>query len=161
MKTFWLGVAICLAACSSGTSKATSPRVADPVPMTERAHATKAPSMLVAYERVRAMLAADSIDGLANAAHEIEASAKTDKIAKAAGALAQATNLDEARLAFAEVSKFVIAVLSSDHELAKGQHLFECPMVKGYNKWVQPTDDLANPYMGKRMLACGGESDWK
>jgi Cu(I)/Ag(I) efflux system membrane fusion protein len=159
MKSFWPGVAICLAACASSAPKAAPARVADPVPMAE--HAPQASPMLVAYERVRATLAADSIDGLAGAAHEIEAAAKTDQIAKSARALAQATNLDEARLAFAEVSKFVIALLAHDHELAKGQHLFECPMVKGYNKWVQPTDDLANPYMGKHMLACGGEADWK
>jgi hypothetical protein len=30
-------------------------------------------------------------------------------------------------------------------------------MARGYQKWVQTGDDMANPYMGKRMLKCGGK----
>jgi threonine/homoserine/homoserine lactone efflux protein len=36
-------------------------------------------------------------------------------------------------------------------------HVFECPMAKGYKRWVQPTDELENPYMGQEMLTCGSE----
>jgi hypothetical protein len=34
-------------------------------------------------------------------------------------------------------------------------------MAKGYRKWVQADQQLANPYMGKEMLVCGGESKWE
>jgi membrane fusion protein, copper/silver efflux system len=55
----------------------------------------------------------------------------------------------------------VVTLLATDKALAKGLRVFECPMVQGYRKWVQPSDEMANPYMGKKMLACGGESTWQ
>jgi Cu(I)/Ag(I) efflux system membrane fusion protein len=124
--------------------------------------------VLAAYERTRALLAADKLEGLADAARELETSAKAagagphyGDIATSAAKLAIATDLDAARASFGDVSKHVVALLAGDPSLAQGQHVFECPMVKGYKKWVQPTQDLQNPYMGKRMLACGGKSTWK
>jgi Cu(I)/Ag(I) efflux system membrane fusion protein len=33
-------------------------------------------------------------------------------------------------------------------------------MVEGFSKWFQMTEQIENPYMGQRMLACGSESDW-
>ena len=43
----------------------------------------------------------------------------------------------------------------------KGRYVFYCPMVKGYQKWVQVDKKISNPYMGTRMLECGAKSDWK
>jgi membrane fusion protein, copper/silver efflux system len=157
-----------IAACAKNAPAPVSP-VVDPVPMAEptaKPAASPVTATLAAYEHARALLAADKLEGLADAAREIETGAKKgdghhySEIASSAAKLATATDIESARASFADVSKHLIALLAADPSLARGQHVFECPMVKGYNKWVQPTEDLQNPYMGKRMLACGGESTW-
>jgi len=33
-------------------------------------------------------------------------------------------------------------------------------MVQTFNKWIQPTEALKNPYMGKAMPQCGTSADW-
>lgn len=169
-----LVLAIITGACAKNATT-TAPPVRDPIPMTEstqsREPSTAGP-LLVAYERVRVLLAGDELKGVAEAAREIEASAKSagdastttphfSAIASSAAKLAAAPDLPAARDAFGEVTRHVIALLASDQALARGQFVFECPMVSGYKKWVQPSEDLQNPYMGKRMLACGGESTWQ
>jgi Cu(I)/Ag(I) efflux system membrane fusion protein len=157
---------VLLASCTKSAPKDTTP-IKDPVPMVEGtapASTTPATETLAAYERVRVLLAADEIKGVAEAARALEASATSASytaIASSATKLAATADLDAARLAFGDVSREVVTVLASDQALAKGQHVFECPMVKGYRKWVQPSSEMANPYMGKKMLACGGESTWK
>lgn len=168
-------LAILTGACSKNTATTTTPPVTDPIPMTEPTESREpsaAGSILTAYERVRVLLAADEMKGVPEAAREIEGSAKAAgeasattphfaAIATGASKLAAASNLNAARDSFGEVSRHVIALLASDKALARGQFVFECPMVSGYKKWVQPSEDLQNPYMGKRMLACGGESTWQ
>ena len=129
-----------------------------------KAQATPATATLAAYERVRALLAADEIKGVGDAARALETEATKAQypaIATQAAKLAAVTEIEAARVAFGEVSREIITMLAKEPALAKGHHVFECPMTKGYRKWVQPTDDLANPYMGKKMLACGGESSWQ
>jgi Cu(I)/Ag(I) efflux system membrane fusion protein len=103
-----------------------------------------------------------------NAARDLESAARVSTssphfaaIADGATKLAAAADIKAARAAFGVVSQHVVALLASDKSLASGQHVFECPMVSGYNKWVQPTETLENPYMGKRMLTCGGASSWE
>jgi Cu(I)/Ag(I) efflux system membrane fusion protein len=153
-------------ACTKSAPADTTP-IKVPVPMVEGEPAsttTPATETLAAYERVRALLAADEIKGVSEAARTLEASATSAKytaIASSATKLAAAADLDAARVAFADVSRDVVTLLATDKALAKGQHVFECPMVQGYRKWVQPSDEMANPYMGKKMLACGGESTWQ
>lgn len=168
-------LAIITGACSKNTATTTAPPVSDPIPMTEPTESRQpsaAGSILAAYERVRVLLAADEMQGVTDAAREIEAAAKTSAeasattphftaIASSAAKLAAASDLNGARDSFGEVSRHVIALVASDKALARGQFVFECPMVSGYKKWVQPSEDLQNPYMGKRMLACGGESTWQ
>lgn len=154
------------AACGS-SSPTTSTPIADPIPMKEgttSAQPTSATAMLAAYERARALLADDQMKGLPEVAREIERTATAAKfsgIATSAAKLASTNDIEAARASFGDVSRELVTVLASDKDLAKGQYVFECPMVKGYRKWVQPNQDMANPYMGKKMLACGGESDWK
>ena len=161
------GAAILAAGCANNSPRP-APPVRDPIPMTETSMAkpVAANPILAAYERARALLAADKLAGLPDAAREIEAAAKAGTgahygaIAIAAAKLAASSDLDTARQAFGEVSKHVIAQLVEDPALRNGQHVFECPMVSGYKKWVQPSKDLQNPYMGPKMLVCGGESSW-
>ncbi len=82
-------------------------------------------------------------------------------IASAAKGLGSAGDVEAARSAFGEVSRHVVALLAADRTLAEGKHVFECPMAAGYKKWIQPTAKLENPYMGTKMLSCGGESTWR
>jgi Cu(I)/Ag(I) efflux system membrane fusion protein len=175
MKPVHIVVCFVFAACSKG-APANTARPADPVPMTEQSSTPdtgpQARSVLAAYERVRAQLAADDLKGAQEVARELDTSAQSaaraaatnthfTAIASAAAKVAASSDITAARASFGEVSKHVVALIASDKSLAEGHHVFECPMVAGYNKWVQPSKDLQNPYMGKRMLTCGGESSWQ
>ena len=138
--------------------------------------------VLKGYEGLRKALADDDTAAVAARAKELKV--LTDAaVAAAAGApqvpqtaaLAAAANrlaasaetphfkdFKEARLAYGELSKAVVAVVVADPSLQPGRFLFECPMAKGYQRWVQLEEKMANPYMGKRMLECGmGISPWK
>ena len=84
------------------------------------------------------------------------------KIHSAASELARATDLDEARVAFIQLSAAVIEIIRSNEQLKTEWQLFFCPMVanqKGF--WVQPKGErLANPYMGTSMPMCGLKKPW-
>ena len=82
------------------------------------------------------------------------------KGAEAASRLGMAKDVEEARQHFAEVSQYLVSLAAADTRLREGWHLFECPMAEGFNKWLQREPRLENPYMGKRMLACGSRSEW-
>lgn len=162
--------------CAQRAPRPAPPPVVDPVPMTEAApRGSDAPAtslaVLGAYERVRALLAADQLAGVADAAMALDRAARAAvaetgtahfaSIAEGASALASAGDLAAARTAFGRISQHVIELLAHDEALARGQHVFQCPMATGYGKWVQPTSQLENPYMGKAMLSCGSESTWQ
>jgi membrane fusion protein, copper/silver efflux system len=128
---------------------------------------------LLAYERARALLADDKLEGVAEAAAEMEAAAKAaapkapeaqkpqlEALAAAAAGLKATKSIDEARKSFGEVSRTVVTLVAADPALAKGRYAFECPMAPAYKKWVQTSAEISNPYMGKKMLACGMESSW-
>ncbi|NVJ08956.1 efflux RND transporter periplasmic adaptor subunit [Myxococcus sp. AM001] len=129
------------------------------------------------YEAARALLAQDAMDGLAARAGELrtalqqaaEATQGDDtpltawlqQGAEAASHLASAKDAEAARQHFARVSEALIALASADPRLQEGWHVFECPMVDGVNQWLQREPTLENPYMGRRMLACGTPSEWR
>ena len=128
------------------------------------------------YEAIRSSLAADRADGVASAAKKLSQSAKAaaanvpaklkphvNALANSAGKLAAHTSkdLEVLRTGFGEVSRHMVALLASEPALRKDHHVFECPMAKGYKKWVQKTAEISNPYMGKKMLQCGGKAEWK
>lgn len=130
-------------------------------------------------DEVRALLAADSLEGTQSLAREIErelneaareSSARGERgdvartITTAAGAassLQHAKDLAEARRAFASLSEPLFALAAADPRLQEGWRAFECPMVEGaFPKWFQRGEQLANPHMGKRMLTCGNGTTW-
>lgn len=132
--------------------------------------------VLDTYEQMRAQLAGDQIAEAVASAKTLESAAKTgakegqeswrphlEPLAEAAADLAKANaeEPDAVRKAYGEVSRHVVALLAADPALQQGRFLFECPMAQGYQKWVQLEKRMQNPYMGKRMLECGAESDWK
>lgn len=120
------------------------------------------------YEKVRLALAADKLDESQQAAKALGAhiaSLKQDKasfdaVASAAGKLTKDKDIEAARVSFGLLSKAVMVVLATNKKAA-GLQAYECPMAKGYKKWFQADADMANPYMGKKMLKCGGKTAFK
>lgn len=126
---------------------------------------------LDAYERARAALAKDRLDGLATYGRELAeafraatggvASApedvrkRFDLAANQAERLASSQNLDEARAQFGDVSRFVLALMLADKRLQTGWHRFDCSMAQNFGGWVQRTSEIENPYMGTKMATCG------
>ena len=129
---------------------------------------------MVYYEEIRAALARD--DGsdvpanallLATAAEQAAAGssdtrAELQELGAAAEKLGAVPNSDIRLLrgAFGEVSRAVVSLVVADESLAKDRYIFRCPMTRGYEKWVQTSADLENPYMGSRMLNCGSQTRW-
>ncbi len=127
-----------------------------------------------AYEAVRAQLARDDLEGLGPRAEEMAsalqhaaqaagghpAAEQLQRGAEAASLLGATEEIDVARQRFSAVSEALIALAASEPRLQKDWHLFECPMVRGFNQWLQRETSLENPYMGQRMLACGTQSPW-
>jgi hypothetical protein len=185
MTRIWASLAlaslIALLACGreSPPGEAPSPQPAvapspEPAAVEAKPNAPKHP-VLDAYEQVRAQLARDAIaEGIAGgkaigtAASEAQASAtealkpKLEAVTKAATAFAAmpADDANAARKAFGEVSRATVALVNAEPTLKEGRHVFECPMAQGYEKWVQVSDEIENPYMGTEMLACGGKTTW-
>ncbi|HEY5610822.1 MAG TPA: hypothetical protein VIL97_06430 [Thermoanaerobaculia bacterium] len=129
---------------------------------------------LDAYDDIRGTLSNDQTEGVAQAAARLEiaataaasqsatpANGKLSAIAAEASKVKVSGNLDQTRVAFGGLSRAVVAFLDSEPSLAQKRHLFSCPMTKGYSKWVQSTKSIGNPYMGRKMIACGEEEqEW-
>jgi hypothetical protein len=131
-------------------------------------------AMLTEYEAIRALLARDATAGIGEASERLadhatrsasslpQTSGTLTSIAQNARSLKEASGrgLPETRRSFGELSRAVIDLLARDATLRAGRWVFECPMADGYKKWVQTTDSVANPYMGKSMPSCGEASSF-
>ncbi|TNF37456.1 MAG: DUF3347 domain-containing protein [Deltaproteobacteria bacterium] len=112
------------------------------------------------YMAVHAGLFDDDLAGTQAAAKALATTAKGhDDLVAAATAIAGAKDLEAARLAFGDASRALITLVVADPAAAAAVHAFKCPMAKGYQKWIQRVDKLANPYMGQRMPKCGTHTD--
>lgn len=125
-------------------------------------------------DTIHRALAGDTTDGVATAALAIAdaalgarprvkdatAQALLAEIETRARHVAHDAAIDPMRLAYGELSKPLVALASAVPALREGRHIFECPMAKGYQKWLQAEPSLRNPYFGAKMLTCGEESDW-
>ncbi len=162
-----LAVAATLAfACGAEGQGTSSPAPAGLAPEAR----AQAQTSLREYERIRAALAADdgqvadAATALATAADAAASGAPANlrthlsSMARDARELARvpASDLPALRRQFGNVSRSVLATLHMEPSLGRGLHAFECPMAEGYGRWVQPSADISNPYMGTRMPACGG-----
>jgi membrane fusion protein, copper/silver efflux system len=126
---------------------------------------------LRALDEIGVALTKDEVE-LGHAAHELEAALESaaksggetaavlESAAAEARRLGQARGVDDARKALQDVSAKLLPVVAGDAELTSSWYLFECPMVDGFNKWVQSHPSLENPYMGQRMLKCGSAVEW-
>jgi Cu(I)/Ag(I) efflux system membrane fusion protein len=131
---------------------------------------------LDAYEEIRTALAADTLDGVPASSTRLAAAlgavrsgldtapepvrGRVDLAVERSRELETAKDLEGARAAFGKLSEPVVTLMAADARLIKERNVFECPMVSGFNKWLQKGERLENPYMGKKMLACGSESTW-
>lgn len=136
---------------------------------------------LEAYDDARDLLAEDTTEGLAVRAGRIAdslslalqgAQAADEDLSAAIPYLGEArraargladtdgAEISEARAAFGELSRFLMALAAADPGLTEGRFVYSCPMETGFNKWIQEEPEMENPYMGQSMLACGSEDDW-
>ena len=119
--------------------------------------AAEAPAEVAApYLHIQAALAADSTDGVTDAAKSIVAAAADlgdagAAIVVAANAVSLADDLVKSRAAFGLLSNAVIKY-SDDAGLGELKIAF-CPMAR--KSWIQEDGDIANPYHGSEMLRCG------
>ncbi len=175
-----IAAAFAFSACSKKDDGKDKPTTKAPAKSAKTAKTSKATTkapptgndiagVMKAYEAIRAALADDKADVAAHAKALADA-AKSAKVgdagkpalaslATAAQSLASADKADIAavRKSYGEVSKAAVALMSALPAEAKKYHVFECPMAKGYKRWIQSDKELKNPYMGKKMLACGSE----
>lgn len=72
--------------------------------------------------------------------------------------VADAPDLDAMREPFAAASRVLQATIEANG-IAAGQPVYvvNCPMAFDFKgeRWLQPTEDVANPYFGEAMLSCG------
>lgn len=169
--------ALVTVACSKSEDKKADDKKAEQTAGTPETPAGEKPSaafqaamqpLMAHYEAIRVALVKDEVEPATNAAKELKgtvpmvkehaseaAAAQLDQIAEQAGALANAGDIDKMRLAYGEISRHIMAMMQTMPDMAKGYHVFECPMAKGYKMWLQTDDNLANPYMGTSMPECG------
>jgi membrane fusion protein, copper/silver efflux system len=169
------GALACSKAAQPDSSPSLVPTAAAGQKPAEPAADKGAVAVLNAYEGLRSALAADDLSGAQAAAKQLATVAteagKGTSTALVAGlkAIADAATVEAAlahtdatavRKQFGEVSKHLVALVTSDAKLQQGRYVFECPMAPGYGKWIQTDTQVSNPYMGKRMLTCGSKSTW-
>jgi len=140
---------------SDGPGDPTAPAVADHLTPDKRA-------IVDGYDALRDALARDSLGDTKTTAQTLLAALEEQELpafARTARVMEGAQDLETARLIFGEISKAYITWLVEHPDAAEGLHVFRCPMAKGYEKWVEKQAKMANPYMGQRMLQCGGPTE--
>jgi len=148
-----LFVSVALFACS----KSEAPPAGTNAPA-EAPKQAEHPPLVLAYDALREALAVDDLDLAKAKAKELASiEGAPEAVVAVAKSFDQMPNFDTARIAFGEVSRAYIAHLAANPELAKGLIAFRCPMAEAYQLWVQTSEPMRNPYMGKRMLECGSK----
>lgn len=153
-----------------------APEPVEPAPKAAAAEHEETEAALGEYETIRAALAKDDVAAAIEAATSLKEAADSaaasapdahrphlEALSEAAEALAAIEPEDAAaaRKTFGEASRAVVALLADAPELREGRHVFECSMASGYKKWVQTDEEIANPYMGTKMLSCGSGTEWE
>ncbi|MGC1479366.1 MAG: DUF3347 domain-containing protein [Chthoniobacterales bacterium] len=111
------------------------------------------------YLVIQTALAADSLEGVLEAASALADAAKSsdgvvpEATVSQAEAVGKADDLAAARAAFKPLSESLIAALTARG--AKSAPIYEafCPMADA--AWLQAEKTIANPYYGASMLKCG------
>ena len=106
------------------------------------------------YEGVRKALANDKVTDAAPHAKQLVAAVEPVGGAdakKAAGALAEAKTIEDARKHFATLSAIVVPKFQEAN--IPGAYAYMCSMENA--SWMQRGKAIENPYYGKSMLTCG------
>jgi len=118
--------------------------------------------ILDAYYVIGSSLTRDSIDGVVAAAEKIAGLAKNEAIRTAAEPLVHAPHkkdIEATREDYQALSNALIAYVSQHRGAMKKLPLKAyCPMADAF--WLQADGELANPYMGSKMLYCGSFKSW-
>jgi hypothetical protein len=173
MKRGILSVLLCVAVFSwtVGCKKEQAPPAGGKETKEAKAPAKVASSLVQDYEVIRLALAADSLEKTHQGAEALakqalaaasSAAAEDQPILRAAALAAQKIKENKdieaiRNTSFGDLSKEVLRYIVREEGRKKGVTAYQCPMAKGYKKWIQRDDTMANPYMGKRMLKCGGK----
>jgi Cu(I)/Ag(I) efflux system membrane fusion protein len=129
--------------------------------------------LLAAYDKAHAALTGDTLDGVADSGRAMAEAARTARThikeqtlaallvdVEAKGRKLGEGDIEAVRLTFGELSKSLLGLVSAIAPLREGRFVFECPMARGYQKWLQREPNLRNPYFGASMLTCGDEGRW-
>ena len=95
----------------------------------------------------------ENASAIAKAVKGDEMKMLSSDVAKQAGTLAKATNLETARAAFKPLSNSLIKYLADNKAGVGTYHEAFCPMARA--SWLQTEKDIKNPYMGTAMSSCG------
>ncbi len=116
-------------------------------------------ALLDAYVSVQEALAADDLPAAQSAAQTLADVPEIDTLAAYADAIASATDLVDARLAFGELSVAVARMAQANG--VSDLTLFNCGMAKAPmgGVWLQRGTSTRNPYFGASMLMCGNRID--
>jgi len=132
-------------------------------------------AVLAGHERIRDLLANDRTAGITALAREqaqqLRSAAAAAQQAVLADALAAAAAAAEAlatidgdieavRQAYGDLTRTLTPLIAVDARLQRELQLFTCPMAQDYGFWFQTGSEMANPYMGQRMLQCGSTAAW-
>ena len=163
-----IGAPLVYPACGTSSS---APKEVTAAPTNE---AESLQAVLTQYETLRAAFAEDRLADVPALAGALESGIQTAQTHAGQDIAASLKTMlqdlqplkaegtpDTLRRHFGDVSLWVVTILTARTSLQRGRHIFECPMAQGYEKWVQVTDSIENPYMGGAMLRCGGPSSWR
>jgi membrane fusion protein, copper/silver efflux system len=78
----------------------------------------------------------------------------------AARSIAEADNLDQARVRLGKLNRVLFHLAANAEALRADYHVFRCPMAPDFPYWFQRRESIANPYMGTSMPTCGVRTDW-
>lgn len=171
---FWtsavLAAVLALGAALPAIADVRPPQPAAPSAAPASANAIKAfQAAVTSYNAVRKALAADDLVAAKKAAPDIagkatgagaaypQARAALADVANHALKVNSAADIKAARFAFGDLSKAFITAVAMDKAFQTGLVTYRCPMAKTYQKWLQPGDEMGNPYWGAEMLKCGGK----
>lgn len=124
-------------------------------------------AMVASYLNARRLLSEDQLEGVYEELEEIrqeaqpladsdQAHVREHARAIIERAAVEIDSLEQARGAFKGVSAALIemlAVIPPSDAVAEELYVAYCPMAEA--SWLQTTEELANPYMGQKMLGCG------
>ena len=117
------------------------------------------------YETIRQALLHDTLDGIDDAAKSLAASSKKlssstedatakkslDAVATHSAKMISAADIEAARGVFGDLSEAMVGYRNTIH--GARPIVAKCTMVK--KNWLQPDEEIGNPYFGQSMASCG------